>query len=494
MESCDEQTKTTQGKLNIFKFGGSCFKTFESFGQSLKIVKHYKNDKLIIVCSALFGITDKLLEFGNSVFVEGDNEEVYRGFLAGIRNEHQRFINKLLNQNPDLLKQMEAFIDSKIKKIEEYIPQIKENGMNPKNSDYVLSYGERLSAFLFTEFLKSQGLDAIFVEADEKLIITNDEHSNALPLLEKCELNILEKIYPPLKENKIIVVPGYYGSTENGVVTTLGRGGTDFTTTIVGYALAEKFDTKVIFWKDVDGILAANPKYVPTAKLLKKISYAEAKELAYFGTKILHPKCLKLAEQREIGAELRNFTNPFQENFTLITNDCVIPRKSDEMIKAITSLDQIAMITVQSDAMISLPGTAARIFSLMGEYNININFISQSSSENNMTFGTSLENGFKAIKVLKQSQNFGTHWFDVIIDNEVSLVSVVGAGMIHKTGVAGLLFTTLGNAGVNIRAISQGSSELNITLIIARNDLKRAVSTLANTFIEGNLPTKISRW
>jgi aspartate kinase len=274
----------------------------------------------------------------------------------------------------------------------------------------------------------------------------------------------------------------------------LGRGGSDFTTTIIGYGLANYFNVNVIFWKDVYGILSANPKVVPNARLLKQISFGEAKELTFLGSKILHPKCLKMAEQRDCSVEIRNFTDPFTPDSTVITKECVIPKKSNEIIKGITALDQIAMVTIESDAMISLPGSAAKIFSLMGHYNININFICQCSSENNITFGTTVENGLKAQKILQQNESFGKFWFNVRVDTKVSLLSVVGAGMIHKPGIAGILFTTLGNAGINIIAIAQGSSEMNITMVISADDLPRAIKTIYSTFIEGNLPTKISNW
>jgi aspartokinase/homoserine dehydrogenase 1 len=203
-----------------------------------------------------------------------------------------------------------------------------------------------------------------------------------------------------------------------------------------------------------------------------------------------------MAEQRNIPTEIHCFTDPFSEDFTQITKECIIPTSSNEIIKGIASMDRIAMVTVQSDAMISLPGSAAHIFNLMGENNINIIFISQSSSENNITFGTNPENGFKAGQVLAQDKFFGKEWFKVIVDHDAGLISVVGAGMVHKPGIAGLLFTTLGNNSINIRAIAQGSSETNITMVIAADQIGTAVNVIYNAFINGFLPEspKINQW
>jgi aspartate kinase len=494
LNTCDIAESSLKQKLHIFKFGGSCFKNEPSFNQSFKIVEHFMSDRIIVVCSALFGITDKLLEFGNSVHDPGDFQDIWKRILTEIKSTHLSYVNELFKDNQTFHENMVSFINENIQRLENFVPKLKKDGMIPENSDYVVSFGERMSTYLFSQYLAMKGIKAEFISTDDNLIITNQTFGNALPIIDECEVKIRARFTPYLKDGTVLVIPGFYGTTKDGRVSTLGRGGSDFTTTIIGYCLANDFNVNVIFWKDVYGILSANPKIVSGAKLLRQISYGEAKELTFLGSKILHPKCLKMAEQRDGTVEIRNFNDPFASDYTMITRECVIPKKSTEIIKGITSLDTIALVTIESDAMISLPGSAAKIFSLMGQYNININFISQCSSENNITFGTSAEFGFKAGQILSQNENFGKDWFKVKVDHDVSLVSVVGAGMIHKPGVAGLLFTTLGNAGINIKAIAQGSSEMNITIIIDKQDLNRAIKTLYSTFVEGNIPTQISEW
>ena len=482
---CEDPSASQRLSLSIFKFGGSCFKDKSAFEHSLTIVQNYAESPLIIVCSALQGITDKLLEMGNQIVKNGSLENVAELLFNEIQTTHFDYLENLFDSDSEYSSALSDFLKSSFQKITDFVPQIVENGMIPKNSDWLVSFGERMSSMMYAQYLNSNGYDAQFLSTDENFIITDENFGNALPLLDLCETNTREKLIPLLNSSKILIIPGFYGSTQSGEITTLGRGGSDFTATIIAYALSNDFDTKVIFWKDVQGILSCNPKLVPHAKLLHQISYTEAKELAYFGSKILHPKCLKMAEQRDIPTEIHCFTDPFSENFTQITKECIIPQNSVDIIKGIASMDRIAMVTVQSDAMISLPGSAAHIFSLMGENSINIIFISQSSSENNITFGTNPENGFKAGQLLAQDKFFGKEWFKVIVEHDSALISVIGAGMVHKPGVAGLLFTTLGNNNINIRAIAQGSAETNITMVIEAEQVPAAVNIIYNAFING---------
>ena len=484
--------------LKVFKFGGSCFKSEESFKQSLKIVEHYQENNLIIVCSALFGITNKLIEFAQKS-IDIDNHKKSEEILLGIQEQHHTFINSLIRDN-NLNDEMKEFIKKKLQDLRDYIPTLQNEGLTNKNLDFISSYGERMSALLYSEYLVSKGFNAKFIAADKDFIITNDDFGNALPILDITKKNIqtilLKKIKDNESESKIIfVIPGFYGTDKYGTITTLGRGGTDFTATIVGEAMSDYFNTNCIFWKDVYGILSANPKYVPEAQLLEEISIAESKELSYYGTKILHPKCLKTVETgNNITAEIRNFNDPFVGKSTIITKEPFIPDRSHQIVKAITSMEDIAIVSIESDAMVDLPGSAAKIFSILATHKININLIMQSSSENNISIGVSKKDSIIAKRILIENKYFGSHWFNVEIEDDIGLLSVVGAGMKHKPGVAGLLFTTLGNVGINIRAIVQGSSELNITMIIAKEDLSRAINVCYNSFIKGDLPKKIHTW
>jgi aspartate kinase len=260
----------------------------------------------------------------------------------------------------------------------------------------------------------------------------------------------------------------------------LGRGGSDFTATIIANVLASSHDPEVWFWKDVDGLLTANPKIEPEAKLIEDISYDEAKELAYFGSKVLHPLCLRMTREKDIPVQIRNFNKTLDAPFTRISK---LKHEACDIVKSIACVEKCEMITLQGAAMVSLPGIAARLFSIMAREKINIMFISQASSENNITFVVSQQEGKIAIKALFEDVDFGKAWFDISRE-ETSLIAVVGHGMACQHGVAGKVFTSLGDAGVNVRAIAQGSSELNISIIIAPKDLVAAIHAIHQRFIK----------
>lgn len=348
--------------------------------------------------------------------------------------------------------------------------------------DYVVSFGERLSTYLFTCFLKAQGMNAVYFSGDS-LIMTTGEFGNAMPLMEKTRVKMRLAILPSLQDGVIPIVTGFYAENEDHLITTLGRGGSDFTATIIANALAEDYEPEVIFWKDVDGLLTANPNIEPDATLIDEISYDEAKELAFFGSKILHPVCLRMAMDRDIPVQIRNFCifcKSLDMSFTTISK---YKKKAGEIIKSIACLEKCAMITLQGAAMVSLPGIAARLFAIMAREKINIILISQASSENNITFVVSQQDGKAAVKALKDSKFFGKQWFD-IISEDMSLIAAVGHGMAFQAGVAGKIFTALGDANVNVRAIAQGSSELNISILIDPKDLTTAIHAMHEKFIK----------
>lgn len=466
-------------KLVVMKFGGSCLQDAQSFKQSMDIIKDYmKKNKIVVVNSAIKGVTDKLIEFYGSCC---HNISECNSILNDIQTLHHNVIKRIFEP---VSSEYEVLINFLKKNMEELIQLgrvIQLLRPSTDIQDLILSYGEKLSTFIFSNFLKAQGFNSQFISSDE-IILTDDNFGKALPLLDETEEIFNKKVIPLLNldNSTILCITGFYGSTKEKKITTLGRGGTDLTAAIVAYALKPNYNCKVIYWKDVKGFLNADPRICPKSSLLYKISYIEAKELAFFGSKVLHPLCLDVNEKREIPSEIREFNNPFSKDFTKITKDIV---KDEKIIKAITSIIRLSMVTIESGTMVSLPGTMTKLFSLLGDNNIAINFISQSSSENNITFGINIEDSMKVSALLRNSPLFGKQWFSIKIDNDISLIAVIGAGMLQTTGIAGKIFTTLGNNKVNVRAIAQGSSELNITIIIERKDCKKAVNVLFDAFI-----------
>lgn len=470
--------------LVVMKFGGSCLQDAKSFSQTVKIIQNYiKKSKLIVVTSALKGITDKLIDF----YIKSCDEATECEYiLENIYNIHKNTIDEIFNEDKPEYNDTLNFLDENIEELSQLGRIVRLLRPSMDIQDIIVSYGEKISTFIVSQYINSQdlGINSQFISSDE-IIITDDNFGRALPLLDETEELFTTNIIPLLKSDKIdlICITGFYGSTKDKKITTLGRGGTDLTAAIIAYCLKPKYNTKVIYWKDVQGFLNADPKIANKTALLKNISYIEAKELAFFGSKVLHPVCLDVNEKRSIPSEIRFFENPESEEFTTITKEII---KDEKIIKAITSIERLSMVTIESGTMISLPGTVSKLFSLLGDNNITIRFISQSSSENNITFGIDIEDAMKVSFLLRNSDLFGKQWFNIKIDHDISLIAVIGAGMLHTPGIAGKVFTTLGNNKINVRAIAQGSSELNITIIIERKDCKNAVNVLYDAFIDQN--------
>lgn len=473
-------------KIFVMKFGGSCLQDVESFSQTTAIVKDYMREGYVIVVTSAFkGITDQLINFYNmSCGDEREENETHsacRYIIETIRKKHQDFIEENIKKESAEYKDVVNFLESNINELIQLGRVVRLLRPSPDILDIIMSYGEKLSTYIVSQYFNSIGLQSSFISSDE-IILTDDNFGRALPYLEETEEKIQKRMSPLINSEdcELICVTGFYGSTKDKKITTLGRGGTDLTAAIVAYGLQSNFDCKVIYWKDVQGFLNADPKIAKQTSLLTQISYIEAKELAFFGSKVLHPLCLDVNEKKNIPSEIRPFEDPKSDNYTKITKEA---QKGDTLIKAITSIKRLSMVTIESGTMISLPGTAAKLFNLLGENNINIKFISQSSSENNITFGIDLEDSMKVSFLLRNSDWFGKQWFSIKIDNDISLIAVIGAGMLHTPGIAGKVFTTLGNNGINVRAIAQGSSELNITIIVKKDDCVKAVNVLYDAFI-----------
>jgi aspartokinase/homoserine dehydrogenase 1 len=466
--------------LTIMKFGGSCLEDARSYSQTMEIVKkYYGKSKLVIVASAMKNITDKLIDFYNRSCSEDADCDI---ILSEINSIHRDLIVQLIDSIvPEYTKSIN-FLKKNMEELTQLGHVIQLIRPSADALDLFISYGEKLSTFILTQYLNSLRISSKYIPSNE-IIITDDNFGNAMPLLGDTEELINEKLVPTLKSEHdlILCVTGFFASTKDDKkITTLGRGGTDLTAAVVAYSLRNSFDCKVIYWKDVKGLLDADPKIANRTSLIKNISYVEAKELAFFGARVLHPLCLDVNEKGDILSEIRSFSDPYSNEFTTITKEIL---KEGNVIKAITSIFEISMVTVEGDTMIPLSGTASKLFSLLGDNNVDLVFISQSSSENNITFGINFQDSKKVSILLRNSDLFGKNWFRIKINNEISLVAVIGTGLLHTPGIAGKVFTTLGDNKINILAIAQGSSELNFTAIIERKDCKKAINILYDAFI-----------
>jgi aspartate kinase len=347
----------------VMKFGGSCLKDRDAFNKILNITDIYSDVRKVYVASALNGITDLLLKTAKSLENEGETDEN----IALIKKLHIDIIEQIFDDTSENYGKARDWIDDKLSELKDTFSDIKEFGLEPYYADYIMSFGEILSTYILNLYLISKGIDSVFIPTS-KLIITDDEFNNAYPLYNLTNARIERLLVPFLEhQNKDIVVclTGFIGRNKMGYITTLGRGGSDYTATILARSLHDignDKNIKVILWKDVDGLLAINPKFVPESSLIKNINYKEAKHIANFGAKIIHPKCLEAIEKNKIPLEIRNFDKPLDKNFTLISE--ITDKKH---IKGISVIEFSTIITVTSGSMVDVPGVLAKIFKVMSK-------------------------------------------------------------------------------------------------------------------------------
>lgn len=461
----------------IMKFGGSCLTDETSFKKILNITNIYKNVKKVFVASAFTGITDLLLKTAKLV----EEDELIDKNIALIEKKHITIIEQIFAEKPEQYIKAKDWIDEKLSELEDTFADIKEFGLEPYYQDYVLSFGELLSTYILNQFLLSNDINSVFIPAN-KLIITNDEFNNAYPLYNLTISRIKRLLIPLLnnpKNRTIICIPGFMGRNKIGYITTLGRGGSDYSATILARALFEAGNDKnikVILWKNVDGLLAINPKYLHHPSLIRNLNYDEAKHIANFGAKILHPKCLEAIEIHKIPLEIRNFEKPLEEKFTEISD------KSDrKQIKGISAVELATIITIISGSMVDVPGVLAKIFRVMSKNKISVSFVAQSSSEISTSFIIMEEESERAIEAIKKSKFF-SEFFQIKWEH-VAVINITGLKILENKTKADL-FNALSKKNVKVKAISQSLNELNLSIVIGREKLVDAINIIHDDLYE----------
>ncbi len=459
------------------KFGGSCLTDKAAFDKILNITHIYTDVKRIYVASALNGITDLLLKTAKSLEDEGRTDKN----MALIEKKHINIIDQIFDEDSENFNKARDWIDNKLSELEDAFADIKEFGLEPYYADYIMSFGEILSTYILYQFLLSNGIESVFIPAS-KLIITNDEFNNAYPLYDLTNARIKRLLIPFLEnpnKNIVVCLTGFIGRNKIGYITTLGRGGSDYTATILARSLYNSGDDKnikVILWKDVDGLLAINPKFVPQSSLIKKLDYEEAKHIANFGVKILHPKCLEAIEKHKIPLELRNFDKPLDKNFTLISE---ITDK--EQIKGISAVEFSTIINISSGSMVDVPGVLAKIFKVMSKNQISVSLVAQSSSEISTSFIVREEDSERAITALKNSKFF-SEFFEINWE-KVAVINITGLKIL-KTKTKTEIFSALEKKNIDVKAISQSHNELNLSLVIERRKLVDAINAIHDDLYE----------
>ena len=425
-----------------------------------------RGEAVVVVTSALSGVTNLLLGATEQAAKSGLSDTQAANRIA---TAHEAIINALLPRNQR--EPMRRLIAERVQAFLRLLEAIAVLGeVTPRAYDAIASLGERMSAPLFAAVLRARGVPSEYVDAAE-IIRTDANFQNAQPNFELSASLINSRLRPLLSAESVPVVTGFIGATEDGITTTLGRGGSDYTAALLGAALQAR---EVHIYTDVDGVMSADPRIVPEARTLPRLSYREVAELAYFGAKVLHPKTIRPVIERGIPLRVRNTFNPNGADTLIVPRSEATPGTA----KAVTLIRNLSLITVEGRGMLGVPGVAARTFAAVAQTDTSVVLITQASSEQSITFAVAADAAGKVVSALEET--FKAEIARRDIDRiaavaPIAVVTVVGAGMQHTVGVAGRLFTALGKAGVNIIAIAQGSSEVAISFAVDEADAEKAV-------------------
>lgn len=464
--------------MHILKFGGTSVGTAEAIKNVLELISQKKKEDAVhVVVSAFGGVTNALQQMVEDA---SRGDETYRKKMEEMEDRHNRMVRELI----DVRHQSKVFARLKVlfNELEDVLHGVSlTRELTGRTGDFVLGFGERLSAFIVSEALRHMGMPAEFIDARE-LVRTNTDFGNARVIIPSTYENIRRRLGD---SETVGIVTGFIGSTENGETTTLGRGGSDYTASLLGAALKAE---AIEIWTDVEGIMTADPGKVSRHLPVGQLSYEEAMELSHFGAKVIYPPTIRPAMEEQIPIYIRNTFKP-EEPGTVITKEA---QKGGTGVRGISSIDYVTLITLRGSGMIGVSGFAARIFSVLAGAGINIIMITQASSEHTVCFAVLPAQARRAVQELsagfKQELEEGV--IDEIIEEpDCSIVAVVGEGMKKTPGISGRLFRSLGRNGINVLAIAQGSSERNISVVVKNGDLSKALNTIHDAFFLSKIKT-----
>jgi bifunctional aspartokinase / homoserine dehydrogenase 1 len=461
-------------KTLVMKFGGTSVGSVEAMTQVVDIVRQSRNNwaRVVVVASALSGVTNLLLESANRA--ELGDHEAHRPAAEELLQRHMALIETLVTE-PARRAPLNEEIGLLVADFAARCQAISVLGeATPRALDSIAGMGERMCVRVLAAALEQAGIPAAAVDASS-LIVTDDNFQAAHPNLEATALKTRQGLGEVLDQGKVAVVTGFIGATPAGVTTTLGRGGSDYSAALLGSALPAD---EVWIWTDVDGVMTADPRLVADARTISVLSYREVAELAYFGAKVLHPKTIRPVIEAGIGLRVCNTFNPEHPGTRLVAE---LPAPATGVIKAVTAIRGLQLITLEGRGMLGVPGVAARTFSAVAATGTSVPLISQASSEQSICFAVPVESTRSVLAALHATfaREIASRDIDrVWATDEVVIITVVGAGMRSTPGVAGRVFHSLGEKNVNVIAIAQGSSEVAISMTVDAADTRDAVQTL----------------
>jgi len=463
--------------MKILKFGGTSVANSKNISKTLKIIaQSAAQEKVAVVVSALGGLTNLLLETAD---LASNSDKKYLKNLIIINQKHLDVVTDLISgdRQQTVIDEVNSIL-ANLKALLEGVYLI--NELSESSKDKIVSQGELLSSYIITEALKFKKLDAVRCNSQD-IIVTDEEYGHATVNFKITNNNIIN--YFENNTHQIVVLPGFVSKSNNGHQTTLGRGGSDFTAAIIAATL----NVSVLeIWTDVSGMFSANPSLVKQAKPIAQISYQEAMELSHFGAKVIYPPTIHPVLQKNIPILIKNTFAP-NDKGTLITKSSTV---NGYLAKGISHIDNIALLTLEGSGMVGVPSIAKRFLEAISNQKINVVLITQASSEHSICIGINQEDAILAKKVVDKAFAFEISRHRIkptFVENNLAVVAVVGNKMKNHQGISGKMFSTLGKNNVNIRAIAQGASERNISAVIAKSDVKKALNTLHNSFFEGHI-------
>lgn len=446
----------------VMKFGGSSVEDAPSIRRVISIIESRLDRRPVVVVSAIGKTTDRLVEIAE--LAAAGHRSLAGERVEALRNLHTAIVLELAgNENPAGVLEVVNHLFDELQEIARGLSVLQE--LTPRTRDAVLSYGERLSSQILTAALNWHGVQAVHIDARE-LIVTDRNFTRATPLFEETYKRLRQRI-PPLAREAVVVLGGFIGSTPEGITTTLGRGGSDYTASLVGVGIDAE---EVEIWTDVDGILTCDPSIIPEAHRIRVISFAEAAELAYFGARVLHPATMQPAMQKHIQVRVLNSRRPWVEG-TLIVPSVPLCKNP---VKAISAKRDITVITVESLRMINAYGFLKKIFEVFERYETPVDMVSTSE----VSVSATIDDPTHLEEIVEDLEKFST----VTVESDQAIVCLVGDNIRYTPGIAARAFGALRD--INVRMISQGASLLNLSFVVRNQDLEKAARKLHDEFFQ----------
>jgi len=463
----------------VLKFGGTSLASVKDIQNVTNIVSELSNEnEIVIVCSAVDGITDDLIHISEQI--KKVNKKEANRVLARISQKHKQFTTHIVTDSK-IQKTLLDKMKSDLSELEELVHGLLLLGeVTPRSFDYLASFGEKLSINLVSFALQQLKKKSVPLSGKQAGIVTDSNFGESRPLMDTTKIRLSKTIQDLFDKNTIPVVGGFSGADQHGNTTTFGRGGSDYTATIIASCIDAD---EIWLMSDVDGLMTADPKLVNDAKLLKEVSYAEAVEMAQFGAKQIHPRTFEPLVSKKIPMRIRS-TFDLANTGTIVTASPSAATK--KTVKCASAIRNIGLVDLTGGVLFAAPGTAAKIFTLLADINVNVMMVSSNPSESSISIIVKKSDLDRAVNALEMSL-LGKTVKKIVTTPNVSIIAVIGSGMSGTVGIASKVFSAVQKRNVNVIMIAQGSSELNLAFVVKDNDCKSVIQALHEEFELANI-------